>query len=145
MTQNYIDDSLFISPDSKLYSDFNTQRQTSEPYNYVTLANIISPEETIFPSPQTPLFKVPVNPLLPKEYQEILSYEAVQYTNGFLRTQIGRYILVEQLIGTAEKQDIYGRLIGVGINYLLVQGENKEVTLIDIYTVKNVTFFFGIE
>ena len=50
--------------------------------------------------PDSPMFNVPPNPLLPEEYREVLDYNSIQYLNGFFRTQIGRYVRVEQLVGS---------------------------------------------
>ena len=49
-------------------------------------------------TPGAPSFQVPSNPLLPPGYQETLDYASLQYVNGFYRTQIGRYVRVDQLL-----------------------------------------------
>lgn len=93
---------------------------------------------------QSPTFNVPSNPLVPPEYEQTIDYDSMQYMNGFLRTQIGRYMRVEQLIGAGTLEDRYGFLVGVGNNYLLLQDiSNGNVSLVDIYTVKYVYIYFG--
>ena len=93
---------------------------------------------------QSPIFNVPSNPLVPPEYEQTIDYDSIQYMNGFLRTQIGRYMRVEQLIGAGTLEDRYGFLVGVGNNYLLLQDiSNGNVSLVDIYTVKYVYIYFG--
>lgn len=92
--------------------------------------------------PEPPHFQVPSNPLLPEEYKEVLSYENMQYMNGFLRTQIGKECQVFMSIGTAgTTQTRLGYLIGVGINYILLQDPcSMEITVIDFYSVRVVVF-----
>ncbi len=93
---------------------------------------------------QSPTFNVPSNPLVPPGYEQTIDYDSMQYMNGFLRTQIGRYMRVEQLIGSGTREDRYGFLVGVGNNYLLLQDiSNGNVSLVDIYTVKYVYIYFG--
>ena len=72
-------------------------------------------------SPESPMFSVPPNPLLPEGYNEILDYNSVQYLNGIFRTQIGRYVRIQQLVGSNITEDYEGFLIGVGINYIILQ------------------------
>ena len=91
--------------------------------------------------PNAPYFQVPANPLLPPGYQEILSYNDVQYLNGFLRTQIGKNCQVEFLIGTNEIVTRNGRLVAVGLNYIIIQDPRSlDITTCDFYSIKFVTF-----
>ena len=93
--------------------------------------------------PNSPRFKVPANPLLPPEYSEILDYNAVQYQNGFFRTQIGRYVKVEQLVGSDIIEEYYGFLIGVGINYIVLQDyDSDNIRVLDIYGIKNMYVYY---
>ena len=91
--------------------------------------------------PYAPTFNVPANPLLPPGYQETLSYDSVQYMNGFIRTQIGRYCTVEFLVGSSQIQTRYGRLVGVGINYILLYtAETDSLLTCDFYSIRFVSF-----
>ena len=93
---------------------------------------------------QSPSFSVPSNPLVPPEYEQTIDYDSVQYMNGFLRTQIGRYMRVEQLIGSDTTEDRYGFLVGVGNNYLLMQDiSNGNISVVDLYSVKFAYIYFG--
>lgn len=106
--------------------------------------NFNSPET--FPQilPNNPTFSVPSNPLLPEEYREILDYNSLQYLNGLLRTQIGMYVRVEQLVGSNIIQDYDGFLIGVGINYIILQEySNANIRILDIYGIKNVYVYYA--
>ncbi|MDD6043971.1 MAG: hypothetical protein PUB87_09560 [Eubacteriaceae bacterium] len=96
--------------------------------------------ETIIPN--APTFRVPSNPLLPPEYQEVLSYDNLQYLNGFLRTQIGKYMRVEQLVGSNTIEERYGYLVGVGANYIILQElSTNNVMALDYYNIKLVYIY----
>lgn len=93
--------------------------------------------------PNSPTFTVPANPLLPPGYREILDYNAIQYVNGFYRTQIGRYVRVEQLMGSNTLDTQEGYLIGVGINYILLQeAPTGNILIVDIYGIKNMYVYY---
>lgn len=94
--------------------------------------------------PNAPTFTVPANPLLPEGYREILDYNAVQYVNGFYRTQIGRYVRIEQLMGSNTIETKEGFLIGVGINYIILQeGSTGNILVVDIFGIKNMYVFYN--
>jgi hypothetical protein len=94
--------------------------------------------------PDNPTFTVPANPLLPEEYSEVLDYNALQYMNGIFRTQIGRLVRVQQLIGSNTIQDLDGFLIGVGINYIILQEySNEDIRIIDIYGIKQMYVYYS--
>ena len=91
-----------------------------------------------------PSFVIPTHPLAPPDYDQTIDYDSAQYMNGFLRTQIGRGMLVQQLIGSGSTVDRYGFLVGVGNNYLLLQDyTNGNIMVIDFYTVKYVYIYFS--
>lgn len=94
--------------------------------------------------PDAPTFQVPANPLLPPGYQEVLDFNAVQYVNGFYRTQIGRYVRVEQLMGSNTIETQEGFLIGVGINYIILQeAPTGNILVVDIYGIKNMYVYYN--
>lgn len=95
--------------------------------------------------PNAPTFNVPANPLLPPGYQEVLDYNSIQYANGFYRTQIGRYVRVEQLMGSNSVVSKEGYLIGVGINYIILQeASTGSIQVIDIYGVKSMYVYYNL-
>lgn len=69
--------------------------------------------------------------------------ESIQYMNGFLRSQIGRRVEVEFLIGSNTIVTKEGFLLGVGGNYILLNevGTN-DLTTCDFYNIKFVKFFY---
>ncbi|MCQ4636366.1 hypothetical protein NE619_06465 [Anaerovorax odorimutans] len=95
--------------------------------------------------PNAPTFTVPANPLLPEGYQEVLDYNAIQYANGFYRTQIGRYVRIEQLMGSNTIETKEGYLIGVGINYIILQEMSTgNIQVIDFYGIKSVYVYYNL-
>ena len=69
--------------------------------------------------------------------------ESLQYLNGFLRTQIGRKVRVEFLIGTSTMTDRIGVLIGVGANYILLNEiETDDILACDFYNIKFIRFYY---
>ena len=94
--------------------------------------------------PNNPIFKAPANPLLPDEYSELLDYNSIQYMNGIFRTQIVRYVRVQQLVGSNTTEDQEGFLIGVGINYIILQDySDGNIRIIDIYGIKNMYVYYA--
>lgn len=72
-----------------------------------------------------------------------ITAESIQFLNGFLRTQIGRKVRVEFLIGTNTFTDKTGILLGVGVNYILINETNTDdVVACDFYNIKFVTFYY---
>lgn len=64
----------------------------------------------------------------------------VFFTPGFLRTQIGRRMRVEFLIGTGTLVDRTGTLIGVGASYILLRlVDSDDIMMCDIYSIKFAT------
>lgn len=65
-----------------------------------------------------------------------------EYTQGYLRTLIGKKILVEFLIGTEGSTDRSGILENVGASYIILrETETGNRILCDIYSIKFVTIF----
>lgn len=109
-----------------------------------TIVSPSLPDSTPELIPNAPTFQVPANPLLPPGYQEILDFNAVQYVNGFYRTQIGRYVRVEQLMGSNTIDTQEGFLIGVGINYIILQeAPTGNILVVDIYGIKNMYIYYN--
>lgn len=57
--------------------------------------------------------------------------------NGYLRTQIGHYVEVEFLVGSTNIVSRTGRLVGVGLNYILIEDlMTGDMTACDFYNIK---------
>lgn len=64
------------------------------------------------------------------------------FTPGFLKTQIGRKVKIEFLIGTSTFTDRIGTLISVGASYILLRlEESDDILMADIYSIKFVTIY----
>lgn len=69
--------------------------------------------------------------------------ESTLFTPGFLRTQIGRRVRVEFLIGTNNLTDRTGTLVAVGASYILIRPlESDDLMMCDIYSIKFVTIIY---
>ena len=88
------------------------------------------------PSP-TPLSGV-VPMMAPSGQQTPQTLQSTMYIPGFLRTQIGRTIRVEFLIGTnGPLVDRTGVLLGVGASYILIRPINSDdIMLCDLFSIK---------
>jgi hypothetical protein len=65
----------------------------------------------------------------------------INFTQGYLRTQIGRRMLVSFLIGTSTYQDRTGVLEKVGVSYIILKEPEGTELLCDIYSIKFVRIF----
>jgi hypothetical protein len=80
---------------------------------------------------------VPANPLLPAELATTIDYEGLQYMNGYLRTQIGNYVEANFLVGSTNVTIVFGRLVGVGLNYILIEDvPTGDIVACDFYNLK---------
>jgi len=80
-------------------------------------------------------------PITPTTQPEPLTLSSTEYLNGFLRTQIGRRVRVEFLIGTGTLLDRTGTLVGVGANYInLKLLASDDIMTCDFYSIKFITF-----
>lgn len=69
--------------------------------------------------------------------------ESIQYLNGFMRTQIGRRIELQMLVGSDTVVTKEGYLLGIGANFILINelGTN-DITSCDFYNIKFVRYFY---
>jgi hypothetical protein len=66
----------------------------------------------------------------------------INYTQGYLKTQIGKKVRVTFLLGTGTLQDRTGILKDVGISYIILRNEETNSNeLADIYSIKFVSIF----
>lgn len=72
-----------------------------------------------------------------------ITTQSLQYINGFLRTQIGRKVTVDFLIGTGTYLDKTGTLLAVGANYIILnETETNDMLVCDFYSIKFVTIYY---
>ncbi|MCX7921378.1 MAG: hypothetical protein N3B21_05060 [Clostridia bacterium] len=80
---------------------------------------------------------------VPFPEQPAQTLTSTQFIPGFLKTQIGRRVRVEFLIGTNSTTDRLGTLVGVGTSYILIRPEDTDdIMLCDMYSIKFVTFYY---
>lgn len=66
----------------------------------------------------------------------------IEYTQGFLRSQIGQKVRIEFLLGVNSLVDRRGTLLEVGIDYVILREEETDDLLYcDIYSIKFVTIY----
>jgi hypothetical protein len=81
-------------------------------------------------------------PITPTTQPPAVTLASLQYFNGYLRTQIGKKVKVQFLIGTNIIQDRTGTLLGVGANYILMrETETNSLLMCDFYTIKFVNVY----
>ena len=72
-----------------------------------------------------------------------ITAESLQYMNGFLRTQIGRIVQVQFLIGSNTMVERMGLLLAVGANYILLNEiETDDILVCDFYNIKFIRFYY---
>jgi hypothetical protein len=82
-------------------------------------------------------------PITPTTQPMPVTTESLQYYNGYLRTQIGKKVTVDFLIGTNTFVDKTGTLLGVGANYILLNEiETDDLLICDFYTIKFVKIYY---
>lgn len=82
-------------------------------------------------------------PIMPWNQPIPVTTESLMYMNGFMRTQIGRRVTVEFLIGTNTLVDKTGTLLAVGANYILINEiESDDILLCDFYSIKFMKFYY---
>lgn len=70
------------------------------------------------------------------------SIDSIEYTQGYLKTQIGKRVRAQFLLGTGTFQDRTGILLEVGISYIILRNEETNTNVLcDIYSIKFVDFF----
>ena len=70
--------------------------------------------------------------------------ESVQYLNGFIRTQIGRRVSIDFLVGSNTIVTKSGYLLGVAANYILINElDTNDLTACDFYNIKFIRFCFN--
>ncbi|OPZ86477.1 MAG: hypothetical protein BWY74_03632 [Firmicutes bacterium ADurb.Bin419] len=94
------------------------------------------PAQTTTPVPAT---QIPIGDMV-QIPETVLS---TAYTQGYLKTQIGRKVKVEFLIGTNMLIDREGTLMEVGTSYIIIrETETDDLLLCDMYSIKFVRFYY---
>jgi hypothetical protein len=110
----------------------------------------ISMQQPVQQMPQMPqmppqTMQVPMTGSAPVDFEMLPTTPVldIEYTQGYLKTQIGKRVKVEFLIGTNMWIDREGTLIDVGISYIIInEVETDDLLLCDIYSIKFVRFYY---
>ena len=92
-------------------------------------------------TPQTPGAYIPPPPLFSGEApaQTVMDTD---YTAGYLRTLIGRVVVVDFLLGTNTMVDKSGQLVQVGASYIVLKDViSGSYTMCDLYSIKFVRIY----
>lgn len=121
--------------------------QQAMPMQQFTPSQQVTPAlPTGFPSGGTTIPLLPSQNItagLPLSEQLPATVQSTLYTPGFLKTQIGRRMRIEFLIGTGALIDRTGTLLSVGASYILIRlVDSDDIMMCDIYSIKFVTIFF---
>lgn len=89
----------------------------------------------------TPGLQIPIMmPMTPPGEQTPQTLQSPMYTPGYLKTQIGKTMRVEFLMGSGPLVDRIGKLLEVGASYIILQPVGTDDRLLcDIYSIKFVT------
>lgn len=84
-----------------------------------------------------------LKPVQPYSQSFPVTADSIQYLNSFMRTQIGRRVKVEFLIGGGSLVERSGYLLSVGANFILLNEVGTSNLLsCDFYNIKFVTFYY---
>ena len=90
------------------------------------------------------MFTVPQTPMTTLEFQETIDSTDVQSYLGFMRTQIGRYMRLEQLMGSNNVEQRFGFLVGLGSNYLILQEiTSGNIMVVDLFTIRLTYIYYS--
>lgn len=82
-------------------------------------------------------------PIMPYDQPFPVTGESIEYLNGFIRTQLGRRVKLEFLVGTSNLETRDGILLAVGANFILINAENSnDLMACDFYNLKFITFYY---
>ena len=125
------------------------QSQTQIPHRFTTpltyqqMTQYLD-QSTINTQGSQPSITLPQTPMTTLEFTETIDMTDVQSYLGFLRTQIGRYMRVEQLMGSNVMENRYGFLVGIGSNYIILQEiTTGNIQVIDLFTIRLTYIYYS--
>ncbi len=72
-----------------------------------------------------------------------ITADNIQYLNGFIRSQVGRNVSIEFLVGTNQLVTKEGFLVAVGANFILLNPKGtNDILACDFYNIKFITFYY---
>lgn len=87
---------------------------------------------------------LPQSPMTGLDFTQTIDVTDVQAFTGFLSTQIGRYMRVEQLIGSNIVEDRFGFLVGIGTNFIILQEiTTGNIMVLDLFTIRMTYIYYS--
>lgn len=130
-------------PGGVLRPSENSAKSTQRTINFEDMTNYMH-NTTPSGTTENPSVVLPQSPLSPSGYQEELDNSALQSFNGFLRTQIGRYVRIQQLVTSDRTEDRLGFLVGVGSNFVILQDiTTGNIMVIDIFSIRLTYIYYS--
>lgn len=115
---------------------------STQPYNPETLPTPAMINEQNMQNNQTAMSTESLLTDIKNPYE--VTAESVQYLNGFIRTQIGRKVSIDFLVGSNTIVTKSGYLLGVAANYILINElDTNDLTTCDFYNIKFIRFYFN--
>ena len=112
---------------------------TSVPVLPATPATTASPGATV----ATPIMQNIGMSMSDYQYPFPVTAENLRYHNGFMRTQIGRRITVDFLMGANTIVQKTGYLLGVAQDYILINEiDTNDITTCDYYNIKFIKYYY---
>jgi hypothetical protein len=137
---NFEDDNLVNQPDIGCYYHGNMFRFPEEELTRIQMQPPKMPptmqKNTQKIMPQTDMMPMDEEPMTPP----VLSNTS--YTQGFLKTLIGKKVRISFLIGTSLLVDRVGTLLEVGVSYVVLQQIDATTKVMaDLYSIKFVDIY----
>lgn len=129
------------SPAGNVQSQFNQTPEMGTTFGYPMAPAAPQPVQT----GGQMAAEMPMTGAAPVDYDTLPTTPVmdIEYTQGYLRSQIGARIKIEFLIGTNMLIDREGTLVDVGISYVIIREvETDDLLLCDIYSIKFVRFYY---
>ncbi len=120
-----------------------TQQHHTAPLTYDQMTPYMSMTH-MSPGENSPMFTVPQTPMTTQQFQETVDSTDVQSYLGFMRTQMGRYMRIEQLMGSNNIEQRFGFLVGLGTNYLILQEiTSGNIMVVDLFTIRLTYIYYS--
>lgn len=120
-----------------------TQQHYTVPLTYEQMTPYMNMTH-MSPGENSPMFTVPQTPMTTQEFQETVDSTDVQSYLGFMRTQLGRYMRIEQLMGSNNIEQRFGFLVGLGTNYIILQEiTSGNIMVVDLFTIRLTYIYYS--
>lgn len=138
MPESSLNDALMQPDPNQMFSPITQQdiEQTPTPANTLPSAATLSP---------TVEADIASNPGIITDFSNPypVTSESIQFLNGFIRTQIGRRVSIDFLVGSNSMVTKSGYLLGVATNYILINElDSNDITACDFFNIKFIRFYY---